>query len=49
MLNVIIDEIQRNLLKYLHQVEAGETLVISQSDQPIAQLRAIACRKPLRQ
>jgi antitoxin (DNA-binding transcriptional repressor) of toxin-antitoxin stability system len=42
MLNVTIDEIQRDPLKYLHQVEAGETLVIVRSDQPIAELRPIA-------
>lgn len=28
MLNVTVDEIQRDPLKYLRQVEAGETLVI---------------------
>ena len=36
MLNVTIDEIQRDPLKYLHQVEAGETLVIVISETPIA-------------
>lgn len=36
MLNVTIDEIQRNLLKYLRQVEEGETLVIVRSHQAIA-------------
>ncbi len=41
MLNVTIDEIQRDPLKYLRQVEAGETLVITRSDQPIAELRPI--------
>ncbi len=33
MLNVTVDEIQRDPLKYLHQVEAGETLVICQALQ----------------
>jgi antitoxin (DNA-binding transcriptional repressor) of toxin-antitoxin stability system len=47
MLNVTIDEIQRDPLKYLNQVEAGETLVIVRSDKAIAELRPIA-RKPLR-
>jgi antitoxin (DNA-binding transcriptional repressor) of toxin-antitoxin stability system len=47
MLNVTIDEIQRDPLKYLNQVEAGETLVIVRSDKAIAELRPIAC-KPLR-
>lgn len=41
MLNVTVDEIQRDPLKYLRQVEEGETLVIIRSDQPIAELRPI--------
>lgn len=41
MLNVTIDEIQRDPLKYLRQVEAGATLVIIQADKPIAELRPI--------
>lgn len=41
MLNVTVDEIQRDPLKYLHQVEAGETIVIVRSDKPIAELRPI--------
>jgi antitoxin (DNA-binding transcriptional repressor) of toxin-antitoxin stability system len=48
MLNVTIDEIQRDPLKYLHQVEAGETLIIVRSDTPIAELRPIASNKQLR-
>ncbi|MGA7936426.1 MAG: type II toxin-antitoxin system prevent-host-death family antitoxin [Kovacikia sp.] len=48
MVNVTVDEIQRDPLKYLRQVEAGETLVIVKSDQPIAELRPIASSKPLR-
>jgi antitoxin (DNA-binding transcriptional repressor) of toxin-antitoxin stability system len=41
MLNVTIDEIQRDPLKYLRQVEAGITFVITQADKPIAELRPI--------
>jgi antitoxin (DNA-binding transcriptional repressor) of toxin-antitoxin stability system len=48
MLNVTIDEIQRDPLKYLNQVEAGETLVIVRSDKPIAELRPIPSNKKLR-
>ncbi|MBF2047531.1 MAG: type II toxin-antitoxin system Phd/YefM family antitoxin [Elainella sp. C42_A2020_010] len=48
MLNVTVDEIQRDPLKYLRQVEAGETLVIVRSDKPIAELRPIAGSKQLR-
>ncbi len=48
MLNVTVDEIQRDPLKYLRQVEAGETLVIVRSDKAIAELRPIASNKQLR-
>lgn len=41
MLNVTIDEIQRDPLKYLRQVEAGVTFVIIQANKPIAELRPI--------
>ena len=48
MLNVTVDEIQRDPLKYLRQVEAGETLVIVRSDKASAELRPIASSKQLR-
>jgi antitoxin (DNA-binding transcriptional repressor) of toxin-antitoxin stability system len=42
MLDVTIDEIQRDPLKYLHQVEAGETLIIVRANKAIAELRPIS-------
>ncbi|MFM2305153.1 MAG: hypothetical protein RLZZ135_2566 [Cyanobacteriota bacterium] len=42
MLNVTVDEIQRDPSKYLRQVEAGETIVIVQADKAIAELRPIS-------
>lgn len=48
MLNVTVDEIQRDPLKYLRQVEAGETVVIVRADKAIAELRPIASTKQLR-
>lgn len=48
MLNVTIEEIQHDPLKYLNQVEAGETLVIFRSEKPIAELKPIATSKQLR-
>ncbi|WP_346291161.1 type II toxin-antitoxin system Phd/YefM family antitoxin [Sphaerothrix gracilis] len=48
MMNVTVDEIQQDLLKYLRQVEAGETIVIVRSNRPIAELRPIVSHKPLR-
>lgn len=47
-MNVTVDEIQRDPLKYLLQAEAGETFVIVKSDKPIAELRPIARSKQLR-
>ncbi|MCU0547613.1 MAG: type II toxin-antitoxin system Phd/YefM family antitoxin [Oscillatoriaceae cyanobacterium Prado104] len=44
MLNVTIDEIQQDPLKYLRQVEAGETFVIFQADKAIAELRPISSK-----
>ncbi len=48
MLNVNVDEIQRDPLKYLRQVEAGETLVIVENDEATSELKPIAGNKPLR-
>ncbi|MFN6497828.1 MAG: type II toxin-antitoxin system Phd/YefM family antitoxin [Nostoc sp. DedQUE01] len=41
MEKVTVDEIQRDPLKYLNQVEAGESFVIVQADKPIAELKPI--------
>ena len=48
MLNVTVDEIQRDPSKYLRQVEAGETFMILQADKAIAELRPITSNKQLR-
>lgn len=48
MLHVTVDDVQRDPLKYLNQVEAGETLVIFRYDKPIAELKPIAHSKQLR-
>ena len=48
MLNVTIEEIQRDPLKYLHQVKAGETLVILESDKPVALLSPLGANAELR-
>lgn len=41
MQRVTVDEIQRDPLKYLNQVEAGENFVIVQADKLIAELKPI--------
>ena len=48
MLNVTVEEIQRDPSKYLRQVEAGETFTILQADRAIAELRPINHDKRLR-
>lgn len=48
MLNITIDDIQRDPLKYLQQVEAGETLVIFRFDKPIAELKPVSSSQQLR-
>lgn len=45
MLNVTVDELQRDLLKYLRQVEDGVTLAIVQADKAIAEIRPIITPK----
>ena len=47
-MNISVDEIQRDPLKYLRQVEAGETIIIMRFNQPIAELRPITSSKQLR-
>ncbi|WP_414545053.1 type II toxin-antitoxin system Phd/YefM family antitoxin [Nostoc sp. CCY0012] len=41
MQRVTVDEIQKDPLKYLNQVEAGESFVIIQADKAIAELKPI--------
>lgn len=48
MLKITVDDIQRDPLKYLRQVEEGETLVIFKSDKPIAELKPVTSGKQLR-
>ncbi|HIK10173.1 MAG TPA: type II toxin-antitoxin system Phd/YefM family antitoxin [Oscillatoriaceae cyanobacterium M33_DOE_052] len=48
MVKVTVEEMQGNLLHYLRQVEAGETLVIVRLDEAIAEIRPIPPRQQLR-
>ncbi|MBP0029700.1 hypothetical protein [Roseofilum sp. Guam] len=41
MVSVTVEQIQQDPLKYLHQVEAGEALIIVRGDRPIAELKPI--------
>ncbi len=42
MTTITIDDIQRDLSGFLQRVRAGETLLITQADLPIAELKPIA-------
>ena len=42
MLTVTIDEIQQNLTSYLHQVAAGESIIITQAGKPIAEIKPVS-------
>ena len=41
MMQVSVEDIQQNLLVYLQQVEAGETLVIVRDGQPVVEMKPI--------
>ena len=46
-MNVSVEEIKRDPESVLHRVLEGETLVITQSDRPVAEIRPIeASRRP---
>ncbi|MBE9198662.1 MULTISPECIES: type II toxin-antitoxin system prevent-host-death family antitoxin [unclassified Nodularia (in: cyanobacteria)] len=42
MLTVTIDEIQENLTSYLHQVAAGQSIIITQAGKPIAEIKPVS-------
>ena len=41
MTTISIDEIQRNLMAYLEQVKAGETLLILENGEPVAKMKPV--------
>ena len=45
MAAISVDEIQRDFLSYLRRVQAGETLVIVQADEPVAELKPVTAGK----
>src|SRR5882724_3293430 len=42
MVQVSVEEIQRDLTAYLQRVEAGETVVIVRAGQPVAEIKPVA-------
>ncbi|MDQ3814360.1 MAG: type II toxin-antitoxin system Phd/YefM family antitoxin [Armatimonadota bacterium] len=41
MLTISAEEMQKDLLGYLHLVKTGETLVITQADEPVAEVKPV--------
>ena len=49
MVQVSVEDIQRDLAGYLQRVEAGETVVIVRAGQPVAEMKPVVLgTKPLR-
>lgn len=42
MVQVSVEDIQRDLAAYLQRVEAGETVVIVRAGQPVAEIKPVA-------
>lgn len=42
MLTISAEEMQENLQSYLRLVKTGETLVITQADEPVAEVKPVA-------
>jgi prevent-host-death family protein len=42
MVQVTVDEVQRDLPAYLQRVEAGETLIIVKAGRPMAEIKPVA-------
>ncbi len=46
-MNISVEEVKRDPAGVLHRVLEGETLVITESDQPVAEIRPLeAVRRP---
>ena len=46
MTTIIIDEIKRDLMRFLQRVKAGEMLVILDANEPVAEIKPIASNGP---
>ena len=42
MTTTSVDDMQRDLIGYLHRVQAGETLVITQANKPLAEIKPVS-------
>jgi len=46
MITITIREIQRDLLGYLQRVKGGETVVIMDADEPLAEIKPVEVDSP---
>lgn len=46
MVTINIDDIQRDLEGYLHRARAGETLLVLEADQPVAEIKPFRAFEP---
>jgi prevent-host-death family protein len=42
MITISIDDVQRDLIGYLRRVQAGETLIITQANEPLAEIKPVS-------
>ena len=42
MVRVSLDEMSRDAARYIREVEAGETVVVTRADRPVAEIRPVA-------
>ena len=48
MITITLDETQQNFMDYLQRVKAGETVLILQNDEPMAEIKPVAHETGLR-
>lgn len=48
MLTITVDEMQRDLITYLQRVAAGETLIITHANKPIAEIKPVTSSQQAR-
>jgi antitoxin (DNA-binding transcriptional repressor) of toxin-antitoxin stability system len=41
MITISIEEIQRDVVSYLHRVAAGETLIVVEANKPVAEIKPV--------
>lgn len=49
MITITIDDIQRDITGFLNLVQGGNTLLIVQADQPIAEIKPVKSSNPVKQ